>query len=208
MFCLDETAGRCGSEVLWLRWQDVDWQRRTITLWDDPEAGHRTKTRKGRELPLSDRLYRRLKEHEAEFRMKLYAGKRSPWVFCHTRGVPHARPGDRMTNLSKSFAAAKNRAGINAKMHQHDMRHCRLTRLAADGHPLEKIGVYTGHSDIRVTQGYLHLAVEDLRSLVEATEAAVSAEQIAALLQSENPEVREAAVTLIRAMRSEAKKEA
>ncbi len=206
--CLDETAGRCGSEVLWLRWEDVDWERRTITLWDDPDAGHRTKGRKGRELPLSERLYSRLREHEAAFRLMLYAGKRSPWVFHHTRGVPHARPGDRITSLSKAFAAAKKRAGIDGKMHQHDLRHRRLTRLAADGHPLEKIRVFAGHADIKTTQGYLHLAVEDLRSLVEETHATVSPEQLAALLESEDPDVREAAVTLIRALRGEAEKKA
>ena len=49
----------------------------------------------------------------------------------------------------------------------HDLRHRRVTTWLADARNPVHVKEALGHSDIRLTMGYTHLAREHLRSLVE-----------------------------------------
>jgi integrase len=197
---LDETAGRCGSEVLWLRWTDIDWEGGFIWVYDEPD-GHRTKTRKGRWIPMTARLRARLKAHEHQFRTALYAGKRSPWVFHHTRNVPGATKGQRIGSLYRAFKSAARRAGLPVDLHQHDFRHRRITRQLADGHELAKVSKAAGHAHYSTTKKYEHLIREDLLTLVKGPSTKIDVEALLSLVDSDEQEVSEAAVTLIRHVR-------
>ena len=54
------------------------------------------------------------------------------------------------------------------KLTPHCCRHTYVTRLQANGVPMETIAALTGHSDIKTTEGYLHQSPETLAKAVEA----------------------------------------
>jgi site-specific recombinase XerD len=64
------------------------------------------------------------------------------------------------------YAAAK-RAKLPADFRPHDLRHRRVTTWIAEGQNPVHVKEAMGHSDLRVTMGYTHLAKEHLRALVE-----------------------------------------
>lgn len=155
-----ETALRPNSEALWLQWQDVDLEAGYLRVRSE-RGGHRTKTGKSRSVPISPRLAVALREHFVRFR---FSG--SPWVFHHVTARRRARAGDRLGTLLHAFQNAACRAGLPAGLRPYDLRHTRLTRWAGAGHNLAKVQKAAGHASIRTTMIYVHLADEDLRSLV------------------------------------------
>jgi len=79
---LGETGMRCESEALWMQWQDIDLEGGFIKIVSG-RGEHRTKSGKGRWVPLTERLRRALGDHSATYRLRTYAGQRSSWVFYH-----------------------------------------------------------------------------------------------------------------------------
>ena len=161
---LGETGARCESEALWLRWEDVDLEQGF--LWIASGAAHRTKSGKGRWVPMTPKLVAAYRAHFAAYR---FAG--SPWVFHHlTTGRRHVA-GERIHSLRTAFAGAAARAKLPAGLHQHDLRHRRVTAWLAEGKNPVHVKEAVGHSDPRTTMAYTHLSREHLRSLVDATAA-------------------------------------
>lgn len=56
--------------------------------------------------------------------------------------------------------------------HEHDLRHRRVTTWLAEVANPVHVKEAVGHSDLRTTMGYTHLAREHLKSLVAAPEVA------------------------------------
>lgn len=178
-----EAGLRCDSECLWLRWADIDLEGGFLTV-HGARKGTRTKSGKARVVPLTVRLRSALQEHAAMYRMQVYKGQRSEWLFHHTtaRADQHggeesearkrgARPaGSRINCLRHGFDKALERAGLPTEVRQHDLRHARVTRWLAEGNPIHLVRQAMGHSTVRVTEGYLHLVPQHLRQLVEEPE--------------------------------------
>ena len=162
---LAETGMRCESEVLWLRWEDVELEGGFLWV-DSGRHGRRTKSGKGRWVPLTPRARRALQNHFARFRLATYGGQRSPWVFHSTRTIRHYEAGARTTSLRRSFRAACERAETPEGFRAHDLRHRRVTSWLADGKSAVLVREALGHSDLRTTMGYSHLAREHLAVLV------------------------------------------
>jgi site-specific recombinase XerC len=80
--------------------------------------------------------------------------------------------GDRIRSLRDGVMTAARRAKLPAGWHLHDLRHRRVTAWLAEGKNPVHVREAVGHSDLRTTMGYTHLAREHLRSLVEAPPAA------------------------------------
>lgn len=165
---LAETGARCESEALWTRWEDVDFKDGFVWIASGRD-GHRTKSGQGRWVPLTDRLGEALRAHGARFRLATYQGERSPWIFHHTRAWRNAKPGDRIGSLRRSFASAADRAKLPDEFVQHDLRHRRVTTWLAEGKSPALVKEAMGHSDLRTTMGYMHLAKSHLRALVDET---------------------------------------
>lgn len=163
---LGEAGLRCESEALWLQWDDVDLAEGYLWVATG-RGGHRTKSGKGRWVPLTPRLQTVLKEHAAAFRMLTYRGKRSPWLFHHETTRRHHVAGERITSMRHSFANAVTRAKIPDGFRQHDLRHRRVTTWLAEGRSAVLVKEAMGHSDLRTTMGYTHLVRSNLRALVE-----------------------------------------
>jgi site-specific recombinase XerD len=51
-------------------------------------------------------------------------------------------------------------------LHQHDLRHRRVTTWLAEGRPATLVKEAMGHGDLRMTMGYIHLTHDHLRALV------------------------------------------
>lgn len=172
---LGEAGLRCESEALWLRWQDVDLERRFLTV-ESVRKGRRTKSGKSRKVPLTHRLREALRDHAARYRMQTYDGKRSEWVFHHPVSRRTAKAGKRIRSLRAAFDGAAERAeGVPADLHQHDLRHRRATTWLADGQSPVLVQNALGHADIQTTMRYTHLVDRDLLALVAEPEPAHAA---------------------------------
>ena len=114
------------------------------------------------------RLRQAMREHFAAYRFAAYGGGRSEWVFHHElsrRGV--YRAGDRVKDFRTSFDKAAEDAKLPAGFRRHDLRHRRVTVWLGDGKSAALVQEAMGHSDLRTTMGYKHLAKTHLRALVD-----------------------------------------
>lgn len=166
---LGESGCRSESEALYLQWDDVDLDEGFLWIASG-RNGHRTKSGKGRWVPMTPRLRQAMKEHFARYRFARYDGKPTPWIFHHTTTRRHARAGERIRSMRRSLMAAAKRAKLPDDWHPHDLRHRRVTTWLAEGANPVHVKEAVGHSDLRTTMGYTHLAREHLRSLVEKQE--------------------------------------
>ena len=167
---LGEAGLRCESEALRLRWEDVDFAAGFLWIASG-RGGHRTKSGKGRWVPMTARLKSAMRDHAARYRMAIYAEGRSPWVFHHETTHRRFRAGQRIGSLRASFRSAAERANVAAEFHQHDLRHRRVTVWLAEGRDVVKVKEAMGHADLRTTMEYTHLAREHLSALVEPAPA-------------------------------------
>ena len=148
-------AGLRASEVTRLRITDIDSGRMCIRV----EQG---KGRKDRFLPLAPSLLAHLREY--------WRRQRPPeWLFPGPRiGHPMSRDG-----ASYIYGKARERAGITKSGGIHLLRHCFATHLLEAGTELVVIQRLLGHTSIRSTFRYLHLAqerTEAVRSPLELLE--------------------------------------
>jgi integrase len=164
---LNETGLRCESEALWLRWEDLDLKAGFLTV-EGARKGRRTKSGKSRKVPMTRRLREAVRDHMAAFRLKTYHGKPTPWVFHHETDRGHGKAGERYKSLREAFEGAAKRAGLPRDLHQHDLRHRRVTTWLQEGQPIHLVRDAMGHSTVQVTERYLHLVASDLLRLVEA----------------------------------------
>jgi len=162
---LGETGARCESEALRLKWDDIDFEGGFLKIATGRD-GHRTKSGKGRWVPMTPRLKQAVRDHFARFRFATYGGSPTPWVFHHERSRRNAAAGERIRSLRSSFKAAACRASAPADLHQHDLRHRRVTKWLAEGRNPVLVREAVGHSDLRTTMAYSHLVREHLSSLV------------------------------------------
>lgn len=135
-------AGLRASEVTQLRITDIDSERRCIRV----DQG---KGRMDRYVPLSPRLLTQLREYWRE--------KRPPhWLFPGTWIDRHmSRDG-----ASYIYGKARTKAGITKDGGIHTLRHNFATNLLEAGTELVVIQRLLGHTSIRSTFRYLHLAQE------------------------------------------------
>lgn len=171
---LFETGARADSEALRLRWEDVDLAEGFI--WIPSDERHRTKSGKGRFVPMTPRLAAAMREHFAKYRLTTYSGVRPEYVLHHPRRRHRAVPGERIKSFRRPLARAVQRAKLPEGWRRHDARHLRCTSWLTAGKDLVLVQKALGHSSVMVTMGYLHLVKENLRPLVE--DAATLREQL------------------------------
>lgn len=135
-------TGARKNELLQLRFRSVDLPRRILTI-----EAQTTKTGKRRYLPINKAAAAVIE------RRKAYRDQNcpdSPWVFAK-------RSGERMRYPDKTFKIAVANAGLE-DFTVHDLRHTFASWLVTEGVELIKVRDLLGHSSIRMTERYAHLA--------------------------------------------------
>lgn len=159
------------GELLGLEWSRVDLQANTIRL-----GAANTKAGKAR-LVAINQAARNAIERRSAYREEHC--KEAPWVFC-------SRKGKRIAGIKTSFRRACKAAGL-VGVRFHDLRHTCGSWLAQAGVPQSHIAEVLGHSTLRMTERYTHVAPANARAAVEKLEGVPKqvptqpAEEVAAL---------------------------
>lgn len=105
-----------------------------------------------------------LMRYLAEARPALLAGQASDDLFVTSRG---RQPGTAMTRVMFWVTVKKHarRAGIQAPLSPHTLRHAFATHLLNHGADLRAVQMLLGHADISTTTIYTHVARERLKAL-------------------------------------------
>lgn len=143
-------TGARKREVLDARWEDFDFERRT---WRIPN----TKLGKPRHVPLSDGALSVLRDASTT--------NKCPWVF------PNPDTGKPFVSIFCAWNTARKKAGLE-DVRIHDLRHSFASLLINSGRSLYEVQKLLGHTQIKTTQRYAHLAPE---TLLEASNAATKA---------------------------------
>jgi len=145
------------GELQALRWRDVDLVENVLRVRD-------SKTEEGiRAIALSPALAEALWQQR---RRSSFRGD-DERVFCHSeRGTVY-----REHVFAMQFRAALKAAGITDYVRPfHDLRHTSLTNEAASGSTPIALMAKAGHTDMKITRRYLHLAGIVFRDEAEALE--------------------------------------
>lgn len=148
------TTGLRQSELLGLRWRDIDWGAQRVRVRNayvrhehSTEGKSDLSTR--RSVPLSDRL---VAELDRWSQRSAFAGD-DQLVFGHPQT---GKPLDR-SKVTRYFQDASRAAGVRV-LRFHDLRHTFGTQMAAASVPIRTIQEWLGHGDIKTTQIYAHYA--------------------------------------------------
>ena len=139
------------AELTHLKISDVDSQRMVVHI----QGG---KGRKDRDVMLSPKLLKELREHWRRLRRKP-----SEWLFPGNRHHTSDEPISTKVVWHACRNAAK-RAGIQKQVHPHTRRHCSATHLLEQGADLRNIQMLLGHSDLEQTTIYLHVSERRLNA--------------------------------------------
>jgi integrase len=162
--------------LMGLRWQDLDLDRRTLTISGQLQRVAGVVTRVERETsklkfatlalpPFVAAALGRHRERQA-FEIKRAGDK---WeehglVFCTPIGTPLDRG-----NVGKELKAALARAGL-PPLRPHDLRHTASTLLASRGVPPKDIQTLLGHASLSMTEYYTHETAEGRERVAAAME--------------------------------------
>lgn len=143
------------SEILMLRWREVDLERGELRLAD---------SKTGRKTIL-------LNAPALELLKKWPKHGTSPYLFPGEGRGP--KKGQHRVNLTDAWAWIRQRARL-ADVHLHDLRHSFASIAVSSGQTLPTIGALLGHTQAATTQRYAHLMDDPLRAASEATGARIT----------------------------------
>jgi integrase/recombinase XerD len=119
------------------------------------------KGNKQRVVPLGKPAIAALKEYLTELRPRLVrSNPEALWVFVSRGGRALTR--EMLWILVKKYVL---RAGLNAKVSPHTLRHSFATHLLAGGADLRTVQELLGHANIRTTQHYTHVDRNRLKAI-------------------------------------------
>lgn len=147
-----EAGLRCG-EMIALEWIDVDLAKRQLCVQRSDWNGQVTMPKGGRlrYVPLTVRLTNALREHRH---------LKSSRVLCQSDGTPFTRQ-----QVQYRIKRASRRAQVQEGVHV--LRHSFCSHLAMRGAPARAVQELAGHSDLGMTQRYMHLSPAALESAIE-----------------------------------------
>jgi len=145
-------TGSRASEVVGLRLEDV--------YLDSAFLKCLGKGNKQRVVPLGRPAVEALKAYLGEQRPELTKAADAPWVFVSRGGRALTR--EMLWVIVKKYV---RRAGLNARVSPHTLRHSFATHLLSGGADLRTVQELLGHANIRTTQMYTHVDRDRLRAV-------------------------------------------
>jgi excisionase family DNA binding protein len=141
------------SEILKLRWEDVDHKNKQIKV-----KAQSSKSGKQRVIPVNADLFSVLRKQ-----MELYSGA-SDYVFLYEDpATEKLRP---VKTVRRAFTKACMRAKIE-NLRFHDLRHTFGSRLIEKGADPVSVKDLLGHANLKTTEIYLHSSIGRMREAVE-----------------------------------------
>jgi len=137
-------TGMRKSEILGLKWQDIDIKRNIIHLLD-------TKNGEKREVPMNEVVQKTI--------IGVLKHPESQYIFCNDDGKPYG-------DIKKSFFTAVKKAGI-IDFHFHDLRHTFASQLVMSGVDLNTVRELLGHKSLEMTLRYSHLSPDHKKRAVD-----------------------------------------
>lgn len=147
MLLLLMNTGMRRGEMFNLRWQDVDFVNKKITI-----AGNTSKTGQTRYIPLNEEAFNVLSIWQRQTKR-------------HSGHVFVGKNGKRFTNIDKAWKVLLRDAKIH-NFRLHDLRHHFASRLVSAGVDLNSVRELLGHTDMKMTLRYAHLAPAHLSEAV------------------------------------------
>jgi len=140
-------TGMRRGEILNLKWKDVDFHGKVITLWD-------TKNREKRYIPMNSTVWNVL--------FNIEKNPQSEYVF------PGASPSGHLgeSYISHLFEATVKKAGLT-DFRFHDLRHTFASWLVMKGINLKTVQELMGHKSFSMTLRYSHLSPDHKKEAVE-----------------------------------------
>ena len=145
------------SEILTLRWDWVDPERKCLRL-PDSKTGAKI-------VPLAAAALELLEEFS----------RRNDSMFV----LPGGKGNGHYAGLQKDWERIRARAGLPG-LRLHDLRHSFASFAVADGHSLFMVGKVLGHKQTRTTEGYAHLSADPVIAVADRTAARILAAMKAA----------------------------
>lgn len=137
-------AGLRRSEIAWLTWDDIDFDRDMIRVAG--KEGWQTKSGKSRHIPMAPDLKKHLQAIQ----------NGQDFLFAHDDAA--------LWVMSSYFKKIIKKAGLRGSLHA--LRHTFGSHLVQRGVPLAVVKELMGHADISTTMIYAHLAPENLKSAI------------------------------------------
>ena len=141
------------SELLNLRWSDIDFHQCTITV--QPKDDWHTKNYKSRTISLTPALYETLQEHWGQLPQ---LGIKSEYVFTY-QGEQIKR------GIGDSLRTTVAKADLQ-NVTLHTLRHTFASQLVMAGVPLLDVQELMGHQSFQTTLQYAHLSEEHVKKRV------------------------------------------
>jgi integrase len=147
-----EAGLRCG-EMIALEWSDVDLAKRQLCIQRSDWNGQVTGPKSGRlrYVPLTIRLAVALREHRH---------LRSSRVLCQTDGTA-------LTRQQVQYRVKRAARRANVPKGVHLLRHTFCSHLAMRGAPARAVQELAGHSQLSMTQRYMHLSPAALDAAIQ-----------------------------------------
>lgn len=175
LYFLAINTGMRQTELLGLKWKDVDWERKTLTVNRQlirKNGGGYTfrgpKTRSGtRTIAFGESTGKVLREHQ-ETQLRMSEEKKERWtdldlVFPTFVGTPIVA-----SNLRTAFRKLLKKTGL-PRMRFHDLRHTAASLMLNFGVPLIVVSKRLGHANPSITlnvYGHLIPAMQELAATV------------------------------------------
>ena len=132
------STGMRKSELMWLKWSDVDLANQRITL-------HETKNNERRVIPVAGHALDLLRDHNKVRKIDT------------DLLVPGRNKTDRPIDLRTPWETALKRSGVE-DFRFHDLRHSAASYLAMNGASLAEIADVLGHKTFQMVKRYAHLS--------------------------------------------------